>query len=90
VAPGGGGTCTTNYQTVSLAPAIPCGAVDDNGDPLMNPDGSPQLDITACDPLPHPELGRYSGSGISPSTRYTCDPASAFCVIEGNTIPALQ
>lgn len=87
----GGGTCTIHYRTVSLAPAIPCAALDpDTGDPLTMPDGRPELDITACDPLPHPELGRTLGSGISPSTRYTCDPDSAFCVLEGDTVPALK
>lgn len=89
VAPGGG-TCITTYNTVSLAPAVSCRALDDNGDPDTNADGTPKLDIGACDPLPHPDLGRFSGSGISPSTRYTCDPVSAFCVIDGDTIPALK
>jgi hypothetical protein len=90
VAPGGG-TCTFNYRTVSLAPAVPCALLDpDTGDPLSNPDGSPQLDLGACDPVAHPELGRTLGSGISPSTSYICDPASAFCVLEGDTVPALK
>jgi len=86
----GGDTCTINYRTVSMAPAVPCAALDDNGDPLSNPDGTPMLDVTACDPLANPALMRYTGSGISPNTKYICDPDSAYCVLDGETVPALN
>jgi hypothetical protein len=86
----GGDTCTINYRTVSMAPAVPCVALDDKGDPMSNPDGTPVLDPTLCDPEAHPELMRYTGSGISPNTKYICDPDSAFCALDGETVPALK
>jgi hypothetical protein len=85
-----GNTCTIKYRTVSMAPAVPCVALDDNGDPLKNPDGTPTLDPTLCDPEANPGLMRYTGSGISPNTKYICDPDSAFCVLDGETVPALK
>jgi hypothetical protein len=33
---------------------------------------------------------RYTGSGISPNTKYICDPDSAYCVLDGETVPALK
>jgi hypothetical protein len=85
-----GDTCTINYRTVSMAPAVSCAALDDNGDPLKNADGTPTLDPTLCDPEANPDLMRYTGSGISPNTKYICDPDSAYCVLDGETVPALK
>jgi hypothetical protein len=43
-----------------------------------------------CDPEADPDNGRPTGSGISPSANYECDPVTAFCVIAGDTVPALR
>jgi hypothetical protein len=86
-----GDSCAISYRALGLAPAVSCAATDpESGDPLTNPDGSPQLDPTLCDPQADPAAGRVLGSGISPNARYACDAATAFCMIEGDTIPALQ
>jgi hypothetical protein len=85
-----GDSCTINYRTVSLAPAVPCTALDADGNPLTNPDGTPMLDPTLCDPDADPSKGRFTGSGISPDVKYVCDPVSAYCVIDGDTVPALK
>jgi hypothetical protein len=85
-----GDSCAISYRAVGLAPAVPCAATDADGAPLTNPDGTPQLDPTLCDPEADPAAGRVLGSGISPNARYECDPVTAFCTIEGETIPALQ
>lgn len=86
----GGDSCTIKYRTVSLAPAVPCAALDDKGNPLTNPDGTTMLDPTLCDPDANPALGRFTGSGISPNTKFTCDADSAYCVIDGDAVPALK
>jgi hypothetical protein len=85
-----GDTCAITYRTVSMAPAVSCAALDDKGDPLKNVDGTPTLDPTLCDPEANPDLMRYTGSGISPNTKYICDPDSAYCVLDGETVPALK
>jgi hypothetical protein len=84
-----GSTCAIQYRGVALAPAVACAMLDPDGKPLSNPDGSTTLDPTLCDPQANPGLGRFTGSGISPNTKYTCDPDSAFCVLTGDTVPAL-
>lgn len=85
-----GAVCTIRYRALGLSPAVSCQAHDEEGEPLTNPDGTPQLDPTLCDPEANPALGRFLGSGISPSTRYVCDPVIAYCVIDGDSIPALR
>ena len=86
-----GDTCTFTYRALGLAPAVPCWAADpETGAPLTNPDGTYQLDPTACESEPDPSAGRFLGSGISPSARHVCDPVTAYCMIDGDTIPALR
>jgi hypothetical protein len=60
------------------------------GAPLFNDDGSPVLAPELCEPEANPAEGRPLGSGISPSARFACDPVTAFCLVEGDTIPALR
>jgi len=84
-----GDTCTFTYRALGLAPAVSCAATDANG-PLLNADGSPVLAPELCEPEADPANGRPVGSGISPSARWECDPVTAFCVIEGDTVPAIQ
>ncbi len=85
-----GETCTITYKAVGLAPAVPCGASDADGNPLTNPDGSAQLDPTLCDPIANPANGHEIGSGITVNTDYECDPITAFCAIRGDSIPAIK
>lgn len=85
-----GASCTYTYRALGLAPAIACGATDADGAPLFNPDGSPVLAPELCEPEADLAAGRPLGSGISPSARFECDPVTAFCVVEGETVPALR
>lgn len=86
-----GETCTIKYRALGLTPAVPCGATDaDSGMPLVDDAGMPVLEPVACDPKADPDEGRFEGSGISPETRYVCDPEIAFCVPAGDKIPALK
>jgi hypothetical protein len=85
-----GDTCTYTYRALGLAPAVACGATGDDGAPLFNDDGSPVLAPELCDPEADPDNGRPTGSGISPSANYECDPVTAFCVVAGDTVPALR
>jgi hypothetical protein len=85
-----GDSCAITYRAVGLSPAVSCAAVDDEGATLLNPDGSFQLNPAACEPEANPAEGRPTGSGISASARYECDALTAFCMIEGETIPALR
>jgi hypothetical protein len=85
-----GGTCTISYTTVSLAPAVSCRMTDAMGNPIINTDGTYAVDPTLCDPNADPAAGRFTGSGISPNTNYACSPESGFCVVNGETIPALK
>jgi hypothetical protein len=86
-----GETCTIRYRALGLTPAIPCGATDaDSGMPLFDDAGAPVLVPVSCDPRADPDEGRFEGSGISPETRYVCDPEIAYCVPAGDKIPALQ
>ena len=32
----------------------------------------------------------FVGSGISPRAAFVCDPSSAFCVLDGESVPALR
>lgn len=86
----GGATCTITYTTVSLAPAIPCRMLDADDNPIMNADGTYAVDPTLCDPNADPAKMRFTGSGISLNTDYVCAPESGFCVVNGDTIPALK
>lgn len=85
-----GATCAISYRAMGLSPAVSCQALDADGMPLTNDDGTPMLDETLCDPEANPEKQRYAGSGISPITRYVCDPVIAYCVLDGETVPALR
>jgi hypothetical protein len=85
-----GETCATTYSTVSLAPAVSCRMTDDDDNPMMNADGTYVVDPTLCDPQADPAKERFTGSGISPNTNYVCAPESGFCMVSGNTIPALK
>jgi hypothetical protein len=77
-----GDSCTITYKALGLAPAISCGVTDADGNVTLDPD--------LCDPEANPAEGRLLGSGISPSARYECNPETAFCMIEGDTFPALR
>jgi hypothetical protein len=85
-----GDSCAITYKALGLAPAIPCGATDADGAPIINPDGTFQLDPTLCDPEANPAEGRPLGSGIGPSARFECNPVTAYCMIEGDTFPAFR
>lgn len=86
-----GQSCAISYRALGLAPAVPCMALDpESGAPLTNPDGSLQLDPAACDTEANPEAGRFFGSGLSPSARFECNGTTGFCMIEGDSIPALR
>ena len=90
VAPGGAGTCTRYFRGLGLSPAVDCRKLDDHDKPIQNPDGTFEIDPTLCDPEPNPALGRFAGSGIGPSARTVCDPVIGYCVLEGETFPALK
>jgi hypothetical protein len=84
-----GQSCTIHYLAIGMAPAVPCRAVDaDTGAELTNDDGSYQLDPSACNPEADPDNGRPTGSGISPSAAFECDAASAYCVLQGDSVPS--
>jgi hypothetical protein len=85
-----GDSCAITYKALGLAPAISCGVTDADGAPLTNADGSLQIDPDLCDPEANPAEGRPTGSGISPSARYECNPQTAYCMIEGDSFPALR
>jgi hypothetical protein len=76
-----GDTCTYTYRALALAPAVSCASTDEAGNPTLDP--------SLCEPEADLAAGRPLGSGISPSARWECDPITAFCVIQGDTIPAL-
>jgi hypothetical protein len=84
-----GTTCTITYRAVGLAPAVPCTAFDpETEEPLVDDAGAYVLDPAACDPMPDPDHGRPTGSGISPGTRYVCDAATAYCLLDSSSVPA--
>ena len=85
-----GDTCTIKYHALGLSPIVQCNALDADGNPLMNDDGSFKLDITACDPIADPDHDRPIGSGITVNTDYTCDPVTAYCAVAGDKIPAIK
>jgi hypothetical protein len=85
-----GDSCAITYRAVGLAPAVPCGLSDADGNPLMNADGTFQTDVSACEPEANPAEGRPVGSGISPSTLYECDPITAYCMLQGDSVPSIR
>jgi hypothetical protein len=85
-----GESCSITYRALGLAPAVACGVTNEDGSPATNPDGSLQLDPSLCEPEADPAAGRPIGSGIGPSARFECNPETAFCMIEGDTFPALR
>jgi hypothetical protein len=88
VAPGQ--TCTIKYKTLSLSPAVSCQVVDDDGAPMKAPDGTYMVDPTLCSPEPDPAMGRFTGSGISPNTKFECNPQIGYCVLATTSVPGLQ
>jgi hypothetical protein len=85
-----GDSCTITYRAVGLSPAVSCAVLDAEGAPIQNEDGTFQTDVELCNPEPNLAAGRVLGSGISPSARYECDAQTAYCMIEGDTFPALR
>ena len=85
-----GGTCTLRYKAYGLAPAASCQVLDENDEPVKNPDGTFRVDPTLCSPEADPSKMRYAGSGISPSANFVCDPVIGYCVLAGVDFPALK
>jgi hypothetical protein len=85
-----GDTCTVSYHVLGLSPAVSCNALDSMSNPETNDDGTPKLDVTLCDPNADPAAGRETGSGITVNTNYECDPVTAYCAINGDSIPAIK
>jgi hypothetical protein len=83
------GTCTITYKAVALAPAIQCSVTNAEGGIEMTPDGSFVTNVAACNPQPDPDAGMFLGSGIGPLTSYECDPATGWCTVKGDSVPAL-
>jgi hypothetical protein len=80
-----GGSCTITYKALGVSAAVPCAALDDNGNPIAG-----MTDPGACNPIPDPAAGRYTNNGISPLARQSCDPVIAWCLIEGTSVPAIR
>jgi uncharacterized membrane protein YgcG len=82
----GGTACTVQYHTIGLWPSVSCTKMF-NGNPL------PDLDM--CNPCAEPDLGRATGSGISPDALTACvqifsmtDPRGPYyCVLAGTSDP---
>lgn len=86
-----GDSCTIVYHAVGLSPAVPCMAFDpETGDPLLDDAGAYVLDPAACDPEPDPANDRPTGSGISPTARYVCDRETAYCLLDGSSVPQIR
>jgi len=77
VAPNGS-TCTIRYRALGLSPSTSC----------QEEDGA--LDPKYCQPLDDPDNAQSSGSEITIDTDYQCDPATGYCQINGNAIPAIK
>jgi len=82
------GTCSAKYSVVGMWPSVSCMLADENG-PLMNPDGSYQVDESMCAAEADPEHGRPVGSGIDPNFPVTCNKWLGLCVLAGQP-PALK
>jgi hypothetical protein len=85
-----GESCAISYRALGLAPAVRCAATDADGNEIVNADGTYQVDEDICNPEPDLAAGRPTGSGIAPNVRYECDPVTAYCLIEGDSVPALR
>lgn len=85
-----GETCTIRYHAVGLNPAVSCQATDDMGTPLFDDDGNPETDPTLCESDANPSKNRFVGSGITPNTKWVCDPVIAYCVVNGEHIPQFK
>jgi len=85
-----GDSCEYSYRAYGIAPAAYCGVTDDTGAQLFNDDGTPQVDPALCESEADPAAGRYTGSGLSPAAAFFCDPVSAYCLLEGEAVPALR
>jgi uncharacterized membrane protein YgcG len=78
-----GASCAVQYHAIGLWPAVSC--TDMNGNP----------DLDMCNPCAEPNLGRATGSGISPDALTACvqifaqsDPRGAYyCVLAGTSDP---
>jgi hypothetical protein len=65
--------CTANYKVIAVYPLVSC----------VDKDGKPQNVL--CDPMPRPDQGHPTGSGLNFPTH--CDPDLKFCVLDSDTIP---
>ena len=83
-----GGTCTATYKAYALSPAVSCQVDEEH--PVRKADGTFDVDPTKCSPEAEPSKMRFTGSGISPSTKFECNPQIGYCVLAGTTFPALQ
>jgi hypothetical protein len=78
-----GGSCTVTYLALGLSAAVQCAIFDDNGDPAGT-------DPTLCSPFPDPGKMRFTNNGISPLAKQSCDTATGWCLLDGNSVPAVQ
>jgi hypothetical protein len=86
-----GERCVIRYRALALAPAVSCKKLLSDGEtPDTNEDGSFKADESLCSPEADVSQGRFQGSGISPDVAYECDPETFYCVIQGDSIPALR
>jgi hypothetical protein len=86
-----GQVCSIHYRVLALAPAVSCKKLLPDGKTVdRNPDGTFKPDESLCDPNPDPANQRATGSGIVEGADYMCDSTSFYCVIRGDSVPALR
>jgi len=85
-----GESCAISYRALGLAPAVRCAATDADGNEIVNADGTYEVNEDLCNPQPDLAAGRPTGSGIAPNVNYECDPVTAYCLLAGDSVPALR
>jgi hypothetical protein len=92
--------CTVKYKVSAIYPVIHCGngekpVLDDMGNPVLGPDGKPEMepdpesgdpDPDACKPS---EVGAAEGSGLSPEYAYECEKTTLMC-LPAKVFPSLE
>jgi hypothetical protein len=70
--------CTAEYTVTAIWPSINCTLHDADFNPILDADGNPQADDTACCPEGDVTRGRSFGSGINPDYPVKCVDIGGF------------
>jgi hypothetical protein len=82
------GTCSATYEAIGVFPAVTCAVLDDDDNPIREPDGTLRVDPRKCG-----QPDSFTLLALDESFPVSCDKASGLCLLDatsGDQLPAFK